>query len=35
VAKPDDKKDAVDPLAHEGIPGLSDMFSKKKEGGGH
>lgn len=30
-----DKKDAIDPLAHEGVPGLSDLFSKKKEGGGH
>ena len=30
-----EKKDAIDPLAHEGVPGLSDLFSKKKEGGGH
>ena len=29
------KNDGPDPLAHEGIPGLSDMFSKKKEGEGH
>ncbi len=28
-----EKKDAIDPLAHEGVPGLSDLFSKKKDGG--
>jgi len=33
--KKEEKKDAIDPLAHEGVPGLSDLFSKKKEGGGH
>jgi hypothetical protein len=35
AAAAEKKHDGPDPLAHEGIPGLSDMFSKKKEGEGH
>ena len=30
-AKPAAKADGPNPLEHEGIPGMSDMFSKKKE----
>ncbi len=31
VAKKEEKDEGHNPMEHEGIPGMTDMFSKKKE----